>query len=119
LFRIKDNAIAPKKAIYEQALKALPAAHYSAMHAGMLHLHDSLSSAATRAGLDPTPLTIIYRSGVPFVAIDDSPEGDELADAEYGTPDTAANPVLRSEVARRHHEARAIYANTLQRELGL
>jgi hypothetical protein len=61
-----------------------------------------------------------WRAGAGYVAIDQSEEGNRLADNEFGHPDRDPNPnpVLRSAMSAAHPQASAIYRNTLRKEMG-
>ena len=86
MFRIVDNAIAPKKAHFERALKRLPVAHRLAQHAGVTHLHGEATSALEKEGLDPSPVGVFWKKGTPYLGIEYGEDGDRLSDVEYGPP---------------------------------
>jgi hypothetical protein len=119
VFTIKDDAITPRRGQLERALDRLADAHVTAQKAGASHLHRAVAHDAAAAGLPTSPLTVGWEQGQAYLGIDHSPEGDQLADREYGTPDAGAEPVLR--VAHRQHwdAANGHYAHTLIREVGL
>lgn len=116
--KIRDNATAPMRAAFEHAARRLPEAHRAAQHAGVTHLHQQLTAAAVDADLDPEPIVIAHRRGVPYVGIDQTPAGDTLADGEYGLPEEAPNPVLRQAAKQAMPAANDVYQRHLHHGLG-
>src|SRR5580692_4833118 len=96
VFTIKDDAVTPLKGHFQQAVKKLPVAHREAQQLGATHLHQKVSEAATKAGLSAAPITLSWDRGHAYVGIAHSEAGDKVADAEFGTPESAPNPVLRT-----------------------
>lgn len=117
MFVIHDHAITPRKAAIDRAIKRLPEAHSHALHAGISHLHSRLVERADEAGLDSTSLVIGWHKKMPFLGIADSDHGDDLFNMEFGLPDQAPNPVLRTSIREFHPAANAVYNETLRREL--
>ncbi len=118
MFRIKDNAITPFRGMFEQAEKCFDGAHIHAQREGAAHLHAHMAEAAEQAGLPTRPLGVHWEKGEAYVGIARTPEGDQLADAEYGTPETTPAPVLRAAHRQAMSEAKARYAYALVTELG-
>lgn len=119
MFKIRDNAITPQKALFENALKRLPRAHQIAQAEGISHIHGQVVQAAEDAGQDPDPIEIGNQKGTLFVGISQSEAGDRLADSEFGLPETAPNPVLRTAAQAAHPEATRRYGVALRREVGI
>ena len=116
---MRDNAFAPRKAHVERAIKRLPGAHRQAQLAGITHAHRLVTEAAEGAGLDSGPLRVFQGDGAPYVGIENGPNGDALFDHEFGTPESAPNPVLRTTLQAAHPAVGRTYADTLWRGLGL
>lgn len=119
MFKIRDNAITPRKSLYENALRRLPEAHQAAQQAGISHLHGAMQQAAQDADLDPEPVKIGRKGPTLFVGIDETPAGNKLADNEFGMPDEAPNPVLRTAARAAHPEAQRRYSTVLRNGLGI
>lgn len=119
MFRITDRAISPHKARYQAALKRLPAAHVAAQSVAMTHLHEKVAQTAEEAGLDSSPLQVGWHKGRLHLGIEYGPAGDRLFDHEFGTPEQAPNPVLRTAVTAHHPAANALYGHTLRSRLGV
>lgn len=118
MFKIRDRAITPRKALFENALKRLPAAHLAAQEAGVSHLHQQMTSAAEDAGINSGPLVVARHKTHLYVGIEYGEAGDRLADVEFGRPESAPNPVLRTAATQAHPEASRRYQKTLRREMG-
>lgn len=118
MFTLHDNAIGPKKALFEEALRRWPAAQAAARREATTHLHQRLSEAALAQGLDPSPLQPLPPEQGVGVVISRTPEGIALADEEYGRPERPPNPVLRTTRTKVTPEVRAVYKATLYRGLG-
>jgi hypothetical protein len=118
VFKIVDRAISPRKAHYQAALKRLPAAHAEAQELAIGHLHSRVAAETEGAGLDSSPLQVGWHKGRPHLGIAFGPAGDKLFDNEFGTPEEAPNPVLRTAITAHHPEANAIYGHALRSRLG-
>lgn len=114
MFTVKDDAISPMRNHLERSLRRIPQAHMTAHRAASAHLHQSVRQAAEDAGLPTEPITV--HDGV--IGIDHSPEGDALADHEWGTPKRAPNPILRHAHEAAMPEAQSRYMRTLRQEMG-
>jgi hypothetical protein len=119
VFTIKDRAIAPHKARFEEALRRLPAAHVTAQAEAITHLHEAAHNAAENAGLPTEPIHTFWRNGTAHVGIDDSTAGDKLFDHEYGNLEQGPQHVLRSAVKAVRPAAQLQYRLALRRELGI
>jgi hypothetical protein len=119
MFRITDNAITPRRASFERALYRLPVAHRRAQMTALTHLHGAMAQAAEKAGHEPGAVVLSEHKGSPFVGIAHTPDGDRLADFEYGTPESAPSPVLRAAATTTRPGAQVIYDSVLRRELGI
>lgn len=119
MFRIKDNAITPRKALYENARRLVPTAHEAAQQVAVAHLHGAVQQAAQDADLDPEPIKIGRKKNTLYIGIDQTPAGDKLADVEYGLPEEAPNPVLRTAARAAHPEAQRRYSTALRNGLGI
>ena len=119
MFRIRDNLIAPRKALYDNALKRLPQAHLTAMEEGISHLHGRMTEAAVRAGHDPEALGIGWNGDTAHVGFTDTEAAQDLREDEYGGWDSSPSAVLRNTASRAHPEAVQVYSNALRRELGI
>jgi hypothetical protein len=119
VFTIDAAAMSSQRAHYERALKHLERAHFDGQRAGISHLHRAVVAAADDAGVPSGPIAVAWHKGKPYIGIERTPEGDALADIEYGTPDEAPSPVLRQAHRRAFPAANATYAQTLIRQSGL
>lgn len=120
MFRITDNVITPKRALFEDALKRLPQAHHTAQGDAAEHLHRHVSEAVEANGHDPDAVGIGWRDdGTAYVGINHSDAGDRLFDDEFGTEDVGPHSTIRSTVARKQHESDQVYQDSLRRELGI
>lgn len=121
MFRITNDVTAPHKARFEAALNRLPDAHREAQHAGVSHLHRKIAEAAESAGLDSSTIGLFHDRSGPYVGIEHTPEGDEVADVEFGHPDKdpRPQPILRTAARAAHYEANSQFAAVLHHRLGL
>jgi hypothetical protein len=119
VFRITDRAIAPHKARFEEALRRLPAAHMTAQAEAITHLHEAAHNAADEAGLPTEPIHTFWQGGTAHVGIDNSPEGNQLFDHEFGNLEQGPQHVLRSAVKAVRPAAQLQYRLALRRELGI
>ena len=115
MFKINDRALSPLKPHFERAVKVLPQAHAEAQVEGLGHLHQAMSDAAQSEGLPTDPLAV-YNG---YIGISKTPEGDRLADSEFGTPNRPADPVLRHAHRKALPEASAVYEASLRSKIGL
>lgn len=115
MFRLRDDAFAPRRPLVQSAIKRLPQAHRTALDAGHSHVHQQVVATAREAGLHADSIVVTPHG----VDIDDSDAGDALFNHEFGTPESAPNPVLRQTAHRATPEASAIYNETVRREMGL
>lgn len=119
VFKINDRAITPRKAHFEAALRALPAVHREAQAIGAAHLHSEASQALAEAGMDPSPLKIGWQGTRVHLGIEHTPAGDRLFDHEFGTPDEAPNPIIRTTITAAHPQANALHSFHVRSRLGI
>jgi hypothetical protein len=115
---MKDNAITPHRGRFEQALKRLPAAHIQAQRHAVSHLHSTVRAAASAAGMDPEPIGVYWKKGEAYLGLGFGEAATRVGDQEFGTPEQAPNPVLRSTHRRAMPQAKGIYAHRLVTGLG-
>lgn len=118
MFKINPTGINSRKKLIKNAVVRLPEAHNAARHVGLNYLHEQASEAVSSAGHDPAPLGIFYRQNQPYIGIQDGPEGDSLADLEYGSVTEAPNPIIRQAIRANHPSANSLYNKVLWEELG-
>lgn len=119
MFSLRENITSSIRPRLANVHARLPQAHRRAALAGTNHLHEYATKAAEEAGFSADAVVVHWRKGAPHVAIDNTPDGDALADHEFGRPGQAPNPVLRTVLSSAHPSASEIYHRTLRRELGL
>lgn len=118
MFTLRDNAFGPSKARFEEALRRFPAAQEAASQAAAEHLQAHLQQAAVDAHLDPSPIVVVKHGRRSTVALTKDAAGVALADEEFGRPDRAPNPVLRTRRTAVIPEVHAVYRSTLYAGLG-
>lgn len=115
MFRLRDNAFAPRRPLIQGAIRKLPQAHVTAFQAANQHVFESVRGAADDEGLITDPIVMTGNG----VDIADGERGDALFDHEFGSTNSAPNPVLRNAAARALPHASLIYNSTIRRELGI
>lgn len=91
----------------------------------MAHLHRSVVSAVDSAGLDSSPISVVWHKGTASLGIGPGPAGDVLADNEFGRaadekrPEIVPNPVLRTAARAALPAANKTYSSAMYQELGL
>ena len=119
MFRVNDNAIAPRKAHFQRAVARLPQAHQVAHTVATQALHGHLRSVADSEGLDTSAIVLFRHKGRLNVGIDAGPNGAALMDHEFGNLDSRPNATLRNAARHAHPSLSHLYARTLQQEIGL
>lgn len=118
MFKITDNAIAPRKEAFDNARKRLPEAHRQAHRSTVVQLHQHLVQVAEDEGLDSSPLVISWKKQTPYIGITRGEKGDALFESEYGKPDEAPNPVLRTAARAVKPQMDRHYNTALRQGLG-
>ena len=118
MFSIKNKSIEVQQRRVRGVIKRLPAAHVVAQHAAVSHMHQSAVQAVNDAGFNTAPLGMFSQRGRMVIGIDDSPEGDALANVEYGTYDSPPNPVIRTAMRAAHPHATVVYNKVIRQEAG-
>lgn len=118
MFRIR-NTVTPVKDRFRNALRQLPQAHMAAANTATAHLHRVTSQAASAAGMDSDAVVFVRHHTAPYVGLARTVAGEAIADREYGSPEGAPDPVLRTALRAAHPEAQQIYHRALRQGLGL
>jgi hypothetical protein len=118
VFKLVDNAITPRRALFEHALNRFPTAAAEAHHEAITHLHARVTTDLEEAGIDSGPVQVFHQRGRPYLGIAGTDAGDKLADIEYGTPDEPPNPVVRTTITKHRPSAQAVFSAHLWRGLG-
>jgi hypothetical protein len=119
VFKNNGHALLFQAKRTEAAARRLLPAHRRASLAAVQHLHERVSEAAERAGLDSGGLTVGWTRGVPQLGIQAGTAGDRLFDHEFGTHEHGPNPVLRTAARAARPGAQQRYEEELRRGLGL
>jgi hypothetical protein len=119
VFQLNTDFLAPHKKAFEKAKIRLPAAHHEAQKAAITHVHNQVRSRLSQAGVDSSPVSVMWNKGTPSIGIAHGEAGDKLADIEFGTPGQAPEGHIRAAITRAKPEAQKIYENTLYRGMGL
>jgi hypothetical protein len=119
VFGFRDDAISPHGPRLESLRRDLPRAHHAAHHEATQHLHRKVSEVAEGNGLPTDPIRVFKGQTGLYVGIGFSPEGDRLANLEFGLPNDAPRPVFRQAAHNALPEARSVYSSALRQMLGL